>query len=118
MSDFSSELVKEIRRSNVPVLPAGIWSSIGEAAAPADVTGAAVVLRPGKRKRVVTGLEESSPHPESHPASFPDSSHNEPQLLQIICHMTPQTVRKLHAEMAKQINREHKVEIPVWDELF
>lgn len=62
-------------------LPAGIWSSIGEAAAPADVTGAAVVLRPGKRKRVVTGLEESSPHSESHPASFPDSSHNEPQLL-------------------------------------
>lgn len=29
--------------------------------------------------------------------------------------MTPQTVRKLHVELAKQIN---KVEIPVWDELF
>lgn len=75
-------------------LPAGIWSPIGEAAAPDDVTGAAVVLRPGKRKRVVTGLEESSPHPESHPASFPDSSHNEPQLLEIICHMTPSNCQK------------------------
>lgn len=31
-------------------LPAGIWNPIGEAAAPADVTGAAVVLRPGERE--------------------------------------------------------------------